>query len=250
MSDISEILGESPVAPVVAPEAAPQEPIEASEVVDQPEAEAPVEAVEQPSSEAVPEEPKMVPLAALQETRAEMKALKQQIAEANQPKQSAPQQQPSAPPDLFDEPEKVMPYISDMVRKQTETVRLDMSETYARNHHGNEAVDAAFEALRANYDPAQHQRIMSDKDPFGALVSWHKQQQTLTEIGPDPEAWKASERDKIRQELEAEIAAKQITEKAKPASPPPSLASQTNLGSRSTGPQWSGPTPLGNIIAE
>lgn len=63
----------------------------------------------------------------------------------------------------------------------------------AHEEHGKD-FEAAYRALTAlnPQDPmarAQVQRIWNAPNPGGALMRWHKQQQTFNEIGGDPDAW-------------------------------------------------------------
>jgi hypothetical protein len=63
----------------------------------------------------------------------------------------------------------------------------------AHEEHGRE-FEAAYRALTGlnPQDPvarAQVQRIWNAPNPGGALMRWHKQQQTFSEIGDDPDAW-------------------------------------------------------------
>jgi hypothetical protein len=106
----------------------------------------------------------------------------------------------------------------------------------ARETHGDEAVDAAFEAFKAEADPIAQQSIINARSPYREMVKWHKQQQVVREIGPDPQAWMEKQRAAIRAEEQAKIKAQAVSESVAQAAP--SLAGKTNLGSRS------GPKPI------
>lgn len=63
----------------------------------------------------------------------------------------------------------------------------------AHEEHGKN-FEAAYRALTSlnPQDPlarAQVQRVWNAPNPGGALMRWHKQQQTFNEIGDDPDAW-------------------------------------------------------------
>ena len=237
-TSLSEALGETPEETTVVETKA--------ESVEAP---APVEEIQDTpgEQEAAPEpeaktEPPMVPLAALHEVRDSNRELRQrldQIQAANQPK-------PEPVPDILDEPEKYAQYIQRTQSAQMVDMRLNMSEEMTRMTLGDEVVDAAFEAFKPNLGTPVHDQIMTARNPYKAMVDWHKQQQVISEIGDDPAAYRARLEAEIRAEVEAQAAVKQVKEGVKP---PPSLATQSNLGVRA-GPAWSGPASLKELIGE
>jgi hypothetical protein len=145
-------------------------------------------------------------------------------------------------PDMFEQPEQYTQAIQAMMAQRESNLIAEMSERFARSQHTDEVVDAAFESAKA---AGVVDQFRGKKDPWGELVKWHKQHQVMTEIGSDPDAWRAQERDRMRQELMAEMTGQQQKQAAGRAAP--SLAGQANLGSR-TRPAWSGPTPLSEIL--
>jgi hypothetical protein len=87
-------------------------------------------------------------------------------------------------------------------------------------------------------NPTVAQQASADAHPWGYAYRAFKNQQTMQELGAtDMETLKA----KLREELMAEAQAQ------KPAVIPPSLSTQRSVGARS-GPAWSGPTPLSDIL--
>ena len=232
MSDLETILGgtqeEKPVveAPVEdAVEAKPETPSEAE-----------AEATKAPEKAEEPK-PQMVPLAALHEERDRRKALEAQLA-------AQPRKEPEPMPDVFDDAEGYTKRLQTDIQQTAQTVRLDLSEDLARQTHGDELVDAAMEAFKPHANTALHQQILAARNPYAELVRWHKQQEIAAQIGNDPDAWREAERAKLREEIQAEMAAKAVADlKA------PSLANQPNVGARS-GPTWAGPTPLSSVIGE
>ena len=143
------------------------------------------------------EQPVMVPLQALHETRDEVKALKAQLAALAQPQQQAPQV-----PDVFENPEGFTGHIQNQIAQAQVNTILNVSEEMARASVGNEIVDAAQqwgkEAFQAN--PALAQQFFSQRNPYGFLVQEYQRQQTLAQLGnADPKeieaflAWKAAQ---------------------------------------------------------
>ena len=233
-TSLSEALGETPEETAVVETKA--EPVEAPEPVEEPQ-ETPVE----PEPEAKTEPP-MVPLAALHEVRDSNRELRQRLDEiqaANQPKPESPPPlpDPELEPELHAQVQYQMSQMTDM--------RLNMSEEMTRMTLGDEVVDAAFEAFKPNLGTPIHDQIMTARNPYKAMVDWHKQQQVISEIGDDPAAYRARLKAELRAEVEAQVAVEQV----KGVKPPPSLATQSNLGVRA-GPAWSGPASLTDLIGE
>lgn len=211
------------------------------EIQDAPETEAP-ETPEEPetpkSAEPEKEEPKeqpMVPLAALHEVRDSNRDLKRQLESL----QAQSRQEPQKAPDVLEDQDGYNGYIQQQIQQTTFNARLDISEGIARDTYGDEAVEAAFEAAKAT---GMARNFVGGKHPWGEMVKWHQKQQKMAEIGDDPDGWRERERQKIRQELEAELVAKSVT-----SGSGPSLSGEPNLGSR-TAREWGGPTSLDDIL--
>ncbi len=218
-------------------EAQPQE-IAAQEPAEQPQAEQQAEAPqEQPAPERAErprgpdgkfvkkDEPVMVPLQALHETRDELKALKAQLETLQKPPE-APQAQQV--PDIFENPEGYQAHIQNQLNERLTNVALNMSEATARRTMGDDLVAAAQEwgkqALPAN--PGFAQAFYSNPDPYGFLVDQFKQQMLVARIGTDPK------------QLEAFLAWQQQGQAPQPAqatsettpTPTSSIASATSAG--------------------
>lgn len=237
MSDLDDILSDEPIVEET-PELDAEEPTQ--------EDQEPV--TEEPAPQPDPE-PQTVPLAALQETRSENKelkaalaALQSQVSQAQQPRYEQPKQ-----PDFIDQ--EGAAYFQQYMGQMQAHFAAELSEAKARAKYGDDTISQAFEAAQA---AGMVDRFKGQQDPWGALGEWHKgvQEQEkaktlLSEIGGDLEAYKA----KIKAELLAEMNANQVAESVAQAAraKAPSLASEPNLGSRAA-PQWSGPTPLDDIL--
>jgi hypothetical protein len=84
------------------------------------------------------------------------------------------------------------------------------------------------------------------------MVQWHKQRSVLQEIGPDPEAYKQ----KIRAEYLEELRTGRVMDEPRAETPrerpatvmPSNLSGARSVGSR-TGPTWSGPSSIRDILA-
>jgi hypothetical protein len=233
---LDDIMGDKPFQTEEAAEETTLPEIE--DIADQP------EQAEQPAT--VKTEPQMVPLAALQEERQKSRTVTERLAQIEQMIQASQRQgdqpAPRKLPDVFEQPEAYTQSILQMMAEREAGIIAEMSERFTRSKHGDEAVDAAFETAKA---AGVIDQFRGRKDPWGELVKWHKQHQVMSEIGNDPDAWRAQERDRLRQEVLAELAGQQQKQTA--ARGAPSLAGQPNLGARAA-PAWSGPTPLSEIL--
>lgn len=184
------------------------------EVEAEPEAEEPEKEPEPQQSEA-----EKGLLAELSRLRAEMREMKAQ------PQEEKPL------PDVFEDPNGYSQAISSQVQKMVQNERLNMSEAIAREKFGDEKVDAARQALMDARDQAAYAQIMQSPMPYAALVKWHEQQTFFKQVGSDPQAFMARERDRIKAEVMAEIEAQTTAKAVKSA---PSLASQTSIGGRTS----------------
>lgn len=246
MADMSldDIMSDKPFeAEDVAEETTTEEEVEQVETET-----AEAEEVETEEAEAEQPEPKMVPLAALQEERQKNRTVTDRIAQIEQMLQQSAQgktdAEPQKLPDMFDQPEAYNQAVMQMMAQREANLVAEMSERFAREKHSDTVVDTALEAAKA---AGVVDQFRGQRDPWGELVKWHKQHQVMSEIGADPDAWRTQERERMRQEVLAELAGQQQKQAAGKAGP--SLAGSTNLGSR-TKPAWSGPTPLSEILGK
>lgn len=243
MSDLDKILSDEPLEEVTE-DPAPEEPTGEAETLtpEEPQAEEAEEtpAEQEPEAEApkVEEPPQtMVPLAALQSEREEVKALRERLAAMQQPQQPAPQ--PAQMPDFVD-PEAAQ-WMQTQLAQRDAHYAAHMSEMKARLKYGDDAVDEAFAAAQT---AGALDRFKVQQDPWGSLAQWHKQEKVRLEIGDDVDAYKA----KLKAEVAAEIKAELVAEQARKVASPASLATDPNLGSRTKAPAWSGPMPLDSIL--
>ena len=172
-----------------------------------------------------PDEPIMVPLKALHETRDEVRALRSQL-EALQP-QAQPQVQQV--PDIFENPEGYAAFLQSQIQSVTLNERLNTSEELVRQTAGDETVNAAQEWGRQMLasNPAFAQAFYQQRNPYGFLVKEHQRFQTVSQLGDDP--------DQIKAFLAWKSAQGQVSQGEQPVSqqqsaPPPSIASATSAG--------------------
>lgn len=211
----------------------------APEVIETPEVEIQAEPVEpetpaEPVVEEVPtEEPAhQVPLATMleQRTRADRAEFELQQLKAQQ----QPQAEPEAPelPDMFVDPNAFAAQLQqqheEKLNKALAVNSANMSQMFAEQIHGKEAVAEAMKAAEGN--PVVIRAMQASPNPYQELMNWDKQQKALAEIGDDPAAFKADMEKKIRQQVEAELVAKNARTVAKEKAP--TLASDVNQGTR------------------
>jgi hypothetical protein len=186
-------------------------------------------------------------------------------AQFNRLSQQQPRQQPveqKPPPEFWDNPEeafearlnaRLAPLLQQIADREETRSRMMASEK-----HGDEAVSQAFQDLksRVGANPvgmqATYQRIMQSQHPYGELVKWHKEQAALSTYGDDPEAWRTSEREKMKAELLAEMQGGQTSQGQAPVQQAQQAMPSNFAGSRSNGPRstasFSGPMPLSEIM--
>lgn len=170
-----------------------------------PEAQAEAQVAERPPVEqqAQKEDAHRVPLRELLDERdrrqqqvRENEALRRQLQEFQ-----ARQQQQQQRPEFWEQPENNIDYRIQQALQPYAQQLIAQRETFARalaeTQHGSDKVSAAFKDMsdRINSgDPSarfDYQRIMSEPNPYSALVDLHRQRQTIAEIGSDPAAYRA-----------------------------------------------------------
>lgn len=195
---------------------APQ-PAVATPPPNEPQAETPAEAQEPPpGQQADPGRPRRSMLDDLREERAKRQATEAQLVEfrreaderekryfesLNRTPRPQEQARPQRP-DLFEDPNGALDFVSQSVEQRMVDRIVAMSEAAARRHHGNEKVDAALKAAKT---AGIAQQFQCEADPFGSLLDWHGKMSTLQTIGSDVDAWRKSERDKMKAEIMEEM---------------------------------------------
>jgi hypothetical protein len=115
--------------------------------------------------------------------------------------QGAPQQrqEPTPRPDLFENPDGFLQHGIQQavgpIQSEIGQLREFYSQREAVREHGQETVQAAYQSIAQGMqsrDPEVLQvyaRAMQSFDPYGEIVKWHQQKQTIAQVGNDPNAW-------------------------------------------------------------
>lgn len=240
----------------------------------QPEQLAEPQANAEPASEGEPQtdERGMVPVAALQAERQKAKRYTEQVAEFQQkleqqnaqweqrfsqifaqiaPKPAQPE--PEQAPDIWTDPDAylqrgVQQAVSPVVG-QLKAMQRGMAELQFKPEVVAEAEKAFNTAANAGQLSKEFiQQINGSANPWAAAVQWHQQQTAMAEIGSDPAAWKAQQREALKAEIMAELQQGQQSgaQRAAPVMPG-NFATGRNVGARS-GPAYAGPPNLDDIL--
>jgi hypothetical protein len=194
-----------------------------------------------------------VPTAALIDQRLEARQWRQRAEEAQRRVEELSKPKPE-PIDFYADPDGAFNQRIDPLAQKFErtisnlTLRASKAEAIAI--HGKKTVDdmeAAIGNAMESGDPEIMQlrnAMLTSDDPVGIAMNWYQRRKVLTEVGPDPVAY----REKIKAEILAEMQGGQPAAQQQAAPVMPSnLAGARNVGTRS-GPQWSGPPKLDDIF--
>jgi DNA repair exonuclease SbcCD ATPase subunit len=172
-----------------------------------------------------------------------------QLVQATQQRQP-PQPQPD-PPDWYADPQAAIAHNLAPIQQETAAMREQFSRMMAADKFGEETVNTAQTELeqfaRSNPQAARfdYQRIMASPHPYAALVEWHRQRATLSEVGPDPKAY----RERVRAEILAEMqgARPAPAPNLNPAATPSNFATSRSAAPNSA-PTFTGPRSLTEIM--
>lgn len=206
-------------------------------------------------------EPDRIPVAALRDERQKRQQLEEQLRqyEAYFASQQQPQPQPPAAPDpnedfagwlnwrdqqIADQVEQRIMQRVEQYGSQVETSNLvKVTQALARQRHEDydTVVSGPFmEAVASN--PMLVEHLKQAEDPAIFAYNAGKQYEQAKQFGSNAPV--------SREAIEAEIREKIMAELNLSSTPkaPSSLASERSVGSRS-GPAWSGPTAIGDILS-
>lgn len=164
-------------------------------------------------------EPIMVPLAALHETRDELKALKAQLATV------APQPEPEPLPDVFEDQQGFVSTIQQQVQAAVYAERLNFSKSFAAQKYGEDTVKQALEwgQAKCGSDPYFNATVMNNPDPVGFAVEQFQREQIASQVD-------LSEFEKFKAWQAAQAQAQPTPAPTNPTPPPRSLATAPSSG--------------------
>lgn len=221
---------------------------------DEPEVVEAVEQPQEPEPQGVEPEPVQEPEAGpppadrlpqdvyepLKAVRSENKELKDQL-EALRREIQQPKEPPAPPPSVWeDENAWGGQLVSQAVQVSAYQSKLQMSEMLMAEQ-AEDFADIKQQLVEfVGSNPAVNQQVAESQHPWRTAYQAFKNQQTMKELGATD---LTTLREKMREELMAEMQANA------PVVPnvPPSLSTKRNVGSRS-GPAWTGPKPLGELL--
>ena len=228
MSELDAIFDDKSPAPVqeTQPVEAPPIAPELAEAAPEPEAAQP-----EIAPPAVHQD-RNVPLAAMLDERDKRKAAERERDELRAAQ--AARQSPAEVPDPYDDPDGFKAHIGEQLANQALSQRFDISETMARDKHGDDVVTAAMEwgANRAQTNPGFRDEFLSQKNPIDWVVRQQKRDATLADVGDDPDAYVRRRAAELGFMLpDAGAGAVSVPgQVAKPAAPPRSIASAASTG--------------------
>lgn len=186
------------------PEAEVSEAVEAEEIEAEGEGQGEQEAA--PPAAVEQEKPGAIPISALLDERERRQKAEREAEELRQWRAQIEAKQKAQPaPDFFTDPDQRLAYERNQFQAQFTALKLQQSRFLAERDFGAEEVKAAY----AYFDQHPHlsQQLLEHPSPFHAAVEFYKRQRVAEEIGADPEAWKASQMEAIKEQLRAEIMA-------------------------------------------
>lgn len=167
-----------------------------------------------------------------------------------------PQAEPQRGPDPLEDPEAFEAHRQREIHTLRAEIRLEGSEDRFIEKHGEEQLDEVREWLRTKHNGQgnpMEQWALSQRDPWRAAHQQYQREKLAAEIGEDPNAWRDSERERIRQEILAEQAVQQqhipaaAPQMSRPTPPPPSSTVRSAAPRDGTG-RFTGPAPIGGVL--
>ena len=125
--------------------------------------------------------------------------LEQMVAALNRAAPPPPQPQQ---PEIWDDPAQYVRAQVNPEIQRFQAVAMTQAREIAELRFGEDkvkAAQAAFDEMVASnrLHPAEYAEVMQSANPFAQAVKWHERHQIVSEIGTDPQGYKA----KLRQEL-------------------------------------------------
>jgi hypothetical protein len=243
---LDSILNEEPAAETVTVEA--EQPQEPEQPTDGPARGPDGKFVSKQQDTGVTEEPPPGKLPqdeykAIREEREKRQRLEAELADLRNQFQSFQQpKEPEAPPPSLWEDEAAWGgnLVQQAVQLAEQKTVMRMSEMMARQAEPEfDTLKAEFLAL-AEKSPGLAEQALADPHPWMKAIQIAKNHKTMADLGAtDLDSLKAKIREELMAEMQSPAAAQSMV--------PPSLSGVRNVGQRS-GPVWSGPTPLGDML--
>lgn len=206
---------------------------------------------EAPSAPPAPQSEEAIPIAALKDERRRRQEAEQRLAELEARLNQAP---PQPMPSVFDSEEDfastleqraVQRAIETLTPQMQQQMRATLIEIKRQNYRDSKPDFAELETelfAEMQSNAALAQQVASAEDPVEFGYRYMKNKKEVARYGSlDLDQIRA----KIREELQAEAATS--LQSQLPRSAPPTLSGERNVGSR-TGPEWSGPASLADIL--
>ena len=175
-----------------------------------------------------------------QEAEQRLAELQQQLSTLQQQRQEQPRPAPPQAPDMFEDPDGYTSHLQSQFQQALYQQSFQMSDRFARQAHGDDAVNAALEwgRKRCDADPYFNQQVMSSGDPVGYAVREYQRNQIVENVSMDDYA-----KFKAWQEAQAQ----QPAEPPPARDAPPTLTGERNLGKRGAIPD-NLPSTFGEIL--
>lgn len=136
----------------------------------------------------------------------ENRQLRIQVAHINAQlqKQNAPKAEPV---EIWEDPNGFVSHVTKEALTPIEQQLQEMRETFSRSNaetaFGADKVAEAYEAMGKNLEALPQNerdeiisRLKKHPHPFGEIVKWHQNNQTLSKVGNDPQKWLDAEKEK------------------------------------------------------
>jgi len=175
-----DVWGDDPTPEIVEGEVA-------DTIVETPEVEAKEEATEGEVQQEQTAEEKFSPTLyrEMKEERAKRQAAERELNELRAKVPAPTPQAPEKIPDAYEDPEGFNRYQEQKFAQTEWNLRASISERFAKQQHGEEAVKEATEwgLERAKGDPGFGQKVMAHPDPVGFTLQEFKRSRTLEALG-------------------------------------------------------------------
>lgn len=203
---------------------------------------------EEPKVEPIKEQPKEIPFTEREKAflrKAEEERSKRQEIERRYSQQPPAPQQP--PQTFWEAPEENLKSFEEKIRTELTRGRIQTSEIVARSKYKDfdEAVESFSKIVEDT--PGMFQQWVQSPDPAEFVYKTYRSEKMQREYG-DPGKMREQLRQEVRAEIEAELKAKadKLTQEKEAIPGSLSEVRGTPSGSKAV---WTGPTPLGDILA-